>query len=614
MPSPPPTSDRNVPTPADQQAIALALFRLGRSNLSAHLAGQVCLSLLVASGSYLLLPRTTVLVWLIAMVLVAVYIGAVAWAFSPRRSDAQPVNVVVQRWRWANYSLVLLAGMGWGSVGFLLVPDAHLSNLLIMIAFAGALGYSAVSNAHHLGGFVASVLLASVMLISQLPGALGAAGGTVMAMVLLYLPMMIWAARNAHLMLIDAITLRLQNEALAQANAAIAARAEQANRDKSEFLAAASHDLRQPVHALLLLIEAYRQQEPSARQHPLVLAMAQAGQSIGQLFNSLMELSRLETGAEQAQPSDFALHDSIELLLGRHRMAAERRGLRLRLRLSAALRHATLHTDRVLFERVVGNLLSNAVRYTERGGVLLALRPQPGTTQWWLDVIDTGAGIAAADRARIFDPYVQLANRARERGAGLGLGLAIVHHACALLGLRVSVASRLGRGSRFRLTLPADTLRPQAAPPAPKLPSQTVVTPATWLRGRRLLLVDDDPLIQQGVRALLGGWGMDVRVAGQGDPMLLVHCTDAWAPDCVLSDFRLPGPLDGVAVLDLITQHCPHTVGLLLTGELAQTVAARAEEAGYLLLSKPVDAAVLAQTLAAVLERRTQARLTDQGT
>jgi len=246
------------------------------------------------------------------------------------------------------------------------------------------------------------------------------------------------------------------------------------------------------------------------------------------------------------------------------------------------------------------------VRYTAQGGVLLSLRRAHGGDGWWLEVWDTGMGIAPADQARIFDPYVQLGNRQRDRAAGLGLGLAIVRHACKLLGIDLTLRSRPGRGSCFRLHLPANLLvsAVSADPPKPTHAQHApLVNPSNWLNGRRLLLVDDDVMIQRAMQALLGSWGLEVRSASEGDVSVLAVCAD-WTPDCVLCDFRLPGPMDGVAMLDFLQERFPAMVGILQTGELAQTVQARAEEAGYMVLFKPVEAHILASTLAAVLDRR----------
>ncbi len=589
--------------PIDNTTVERELFTLGYRNLHVHIVGHIGLSLLVAAGTWKTAGAQRVTEWLTLMALVAMYLCAVLWLYRRQISRHTARRISLHRWRWVNYSLVSLAGVGWGGIGWLLVSDAIVNNLLVMTSFAGAIGYSSASNAHDLRGFTVSVAIATGFLLTQLSSAFGDQAWVMMGMVLLYFFIMNWVAYNAHHTLRDSIKLRLANEALAANNAEIAARAEQANRDKSEFLAAASHDLRQPVHALLLLIEAYRQQVPAAANHPLVQNIALAGQSIGSLFNALMELSRLESGTEQPVLATFDLPESMRRLLTRMHPEADRKALSLRLRCSRATRNALVHTDKLLFERLLGNLLANAVRYTGQGGVLLNLRKARGQTGLWLEVWDTGLGIAPADQARIFDPYVQLANRERDRTKGLGLGLAIVRHASELLGLDVCVCSTVGRGSRFRVHIPASLcVNAPREPDSPVTQQHTTIHPAYYLTGRRVLLVDDDPMILHAMQALMESWGVDLRCCTRGEAHDLQVCCSNWEPECVLCDFRLPGSLDGIAMLDLIQECHPQAVCILQTGELAQTVQARAEEAGYMVLFKPVDAAVLATTLNTVLK------------
>ncbi len=591
-------------------AIERELFLLGYRNLPVHALGHTGLSLLVATSAWFAAPHSRVLGWLGGMLGLALLFFGGIWAFRHQVDAAVMSPLSLRRWKTANLWMVTLPGAGWGCIGFLYVPEAQVNNLMVMTSFAGAMAYSAVANAYDLRGFIVSVVLATGILLSQIPSAFGDQALVVMGMSLLYLSVMAWVAHNAHATLIDSIQLRLANEILATKNAQNAARAEQANRDKSEFLAAASHDLRQPVHALLLLIEAYRLQVPSAANHPLVQNIALAGQSIGSLFNALMELSRLESGTEQPLLASFDLCESIGRLLTRMHPEADRKKLALRIRCSRQTKNTHVLTDKLLFERLLGNLLANAVRYTEHGGVLLSLRCAHGGNGLWVEVWDTGLGIAPNDQVRIFDPYVQIANRARDRTKGLGLGLAIVRHASELLGLGVSVHSSFERGSRFRVHLPTSVCTTQTLPALhPTEEHHTASPSAPHLTGRRVLLVDDDPMIQHAMQALLSSWGIDLRICSTGDVSALQVCSTDWVPECVLCDFRLPGAQDGIAMLDLIQDRYPHAVGILQTGELVQTVQARAEEAGYLVLFKPVDAAVLATTLNTVLSPYLQSRL-----
>jgi len=445
-------------------------------------------------------------------------------------------------------------------------------------------------------------------MVSQLPAVFGADATTITVMCVLYLIALVSVVRNTQKLMRASISLRLANAALAQTSAEQAARAEKANREKSEFLAAASHDLRQPVHALLLLVEAYRQQEPQAARHPLLVHIAAAGQSISDLFNSLMELSRLESGVEKPVMVQFDVSELIGRVLLRVRPHADRRGITLRKFEARGLDCAALCTDKVLLERILGNLLSNAIRYTPQGGVLLVVRCAHGGDGLWIEVWDTGVGIEDVDQARIFSPYVQIGNRERDRSKGLGLGLAIVHHAASLLGLEVTVKSQLSRGSRFRVHVPRRLCLSDKVDAESKFERAVLPTAVPQLAGRRVLLVDDDPMVLQAMQALLHTWNVDLRCATRGDDTVLAACGAEWAPECILCDFRMPGKLNGIELLDLILERIPDAVGILLTGEMVQAVQTQAEEAGYLVLYKPLNPAVLASTLSAVMNRRDRAR------
>src|SRR5690606_40201575 len=194
--------------------------------------------------------------------------------------------------------------------------------------------------------------------------------------------------------------------------------ADRANHDKSMFLAAASHDMRQPVHALLLLVTALHQRIRDAAQLELVTHIQKAGQAIGDLFNALMELSRLESGSERTQITDVFVHELVLQAVERYQPQARLKGLELSVRANAALERAVLRTDGVLLGRILDNLISNAIRYTARGRVLVSLRRRRPDVLW-LEVWDTGIGIAPEHRAGIFEPYFQVENRERDRSKGL---------------------------------------------------------------------------------------------------------------------------------------------------------------------------------------------------
>lgn len=594
---------------SDEVAVEHELFTLGHRNLVVTGFGQIGLSSLVALAAHENVSVATLQLWWLFMLVSGVVYWLEFWLFNSVAKMPEPDAKLLQKWRLHRRTLQFVVGLGWGSLGFLLVPDAPSHNVIVMTAFVGMLGYAGAANtANDFVGFVVSGIAIVAVMVSQLPAVFGADATTITIMCILYLVALISVVRNAQKLMRASIRLRLTNAVLARTSAEQAVRAEKANREKSEFLAAASHDLRQPVHALLLLVEAYRQQEPLAARHPLLGHIAAAGQSISDLFNSLMELSRLESGVEKPVMVAFDLPELIERVMLRVRPHADRRGIALRKFEALGLNCATLCTDKVLLERILGNLLSNAIRYTSQGGVLLGVRRAHGGDGLWIEIWDTGVGIADDDHARIFSPYVQIGNKERDRSKGLGLGLAIVHHAASLLGLNVTLKSQLGRGSRFRVHVPHRLCDTHKITPESTFERKALLAPAPQLAGRRVLLIDDDPMVLQAMQALLHTWQVDLRCATRGDDSVFAACSAEWTPECVLCDFRMPGELNGIELLDVILERVPEAVGILLTGEMVQSVQNQAEEAGYLVLFKPLDPAVLASTLSAVMNRRDRAR------
>jgi signal transduction histidine kinase/ActR/RegA family two-component response regulator len=606
--------------PVFEPEVEHALFLIGHRNLLGTGLGQIVLAGLVALATYDHADHVIRALWLGYLVLAGFGYFLLIRIFKTEVSESGPNVSGVKRWYRYRRTLQVISGIGWGFSCLLMQPGLGAHNVVVMTAFAGVVGYSAAGNsANDFLGFVFGAAIILLTFMWRLPAIFGAEASTVMVMCVLYVTSLTMVLRNTHNSLRKSIRLQLDNEALAANSAAQARRAEQANRDKSEFLAAASHDLRQPVHALLLLIEAYRQQVPAAMNHPLMKHMATAGRSINNLFNALMELSRLESGTEKLTMTEFDLRETLLDVLERSQPEAQAKGLHLRSKFASSLVCMRVCTDQLLLKRILGNLLSNAVRYTPHGGVLLALRRSHADSNvlfgdgLWIEVWDTGIGIAQDDQARIFNPYVQMANRERDRSKGLGLGLSIVRHACELIGLKVSVHSVPQRGTRFRIVLPGslivqrhvnrDVLNPATSH------ANSVVQGSAWLAGRRVLLIDDDPLVQLAMQAMLKVWRLDVRAATRGDESVLDACGADWEPECVLCDFRLPGTMNGIELLDFLQDKFPKSIGVLLTGEMLQTVQQDAEDAGYMLLSKPLDSAVLAFTLGALLERRHEERI-----
>ena len=342
------------------------------------------------------------------------------------------------------------------------------------------------------------------------------------------------------------------------------AKLEAASQSRARFLAAASHDLRQPLYALTLFSSALRAGETDPDKLTRVLHIEECVASLDHLFSELLDLSRLETGSVQAAMADVRLDEVFDEVSRNFRMLAESRGLRLIVRKT----DAWVRADRTMLTRILNNLVSNALRYTDEGGVLVGVRHQ-ATGQVRIDVWDTGHGIAPEHQTRVFEEFYQVSHEHAhpgERQRGLGLGLATVRKLAGLVGCRISLASTPERGTVVSLSLASGTPSVQAVmQESPDLPLD--------VSGLRVLVVDDEVSILEGLRALLAEWGCDIRAAE--DQAAALQAVAGWsrAPDLVISDLRLREGRSGVEVLRAVARHYgqdprrPTFARLLVTGE-----------------------------------------------
>ena len=367
---------------------------------------------------------------------------------------------------------------------------------------------------------------------------------------------------------IEQATLELAHKNMALEAASVA---------KARFLASASHDLRQPLYALTLFSSALAVDENDPVRLDRIAHIQECVAALDHLFSELLDLSRLETGAMQVEISEFPLDDVFEEVSRNFRMIAEQQDLRLILRTT----DLWVRSDRTMLARILNNLVSNALRYTHEGGVLIGARRRlNGTVR--IDVWDTGSGIAPEHRERVFDEFYRVDNpgcagRSGSQHRGLGLGLATVQRLAELLDTQVQLKSHAGHGSVFCFhvcEVPAQQVRTLQAEESP-----------LDVAGMRVLVIDDEPAILSGIRYLLRSWGCEVAIAEDRAQALEVIESLGVAPDLVISDLRLregESGLDVLAALDLYYQRdgiLPFP-RLLITGEtrsdrLREIVAAR---------------------------------------
>ncbi|HVZ45057.1 MAG TPA: response regulator [Ramlibacter sp.] len=362
--------------------------------------------------------------------------------------------------------------------------------------------------------------------------------------------------------------------------AAMKSDAERANAAKSRFMAAVSHDLRQPMHALTLFLENLKGTELPETSRQLVTRMESALHSTQLLLDSILVMSRLENGMIVPNFTSFDLQPVLDRIRLGFEGAAKRKGLRLHVRPSRAV----VFSDIGLLERILSNLVANALRYTDRGGVLVACRERGDTLQ--LEVWDTGVGIAAQHQAAIFDEFFRI-DRGNDHQGGIGLGLTIVRSCSALLDCTVRLRSEPGRGSRFWLRVPLRTQPAVAMPPlVPQMHDEDGARP---FPGLGVLLVDNDHDILQATCSVLQRWGCVVAKATSGQQAEALLEASGSAPDLVISDLRLDdGELGTDLVMRLRKQYGQKLPALLLSGDTSLQTAREVRRHGLKLLYKPL--------------------------
>lgn len=358
------------------------------------------------------------------------------------------------------------------------------------------------------------------------------------------------------------------------------AEAEQAALSRARFLAAASHDLRQPLHAMGLFIDGLLPTASSV-QRPAVLRLQEATDFMGVLLDDLLEISRLDAQVLTPAIGGVSLATLFDQLEAQHASSA----VAARVRLLWRDRGLAVRSDAALLLRIVGNLVSNAVRHTPaEGTVLVTARRRGGAVR--IEVRDNGTGIAPIHQARIFEEFYQVSNTERDRRQGFGLGLAICSRIAALLGTRITLRSALQAGSTFAIELPLASPR-EVMTMAPEPPASAA------LAGLHCLIVDDDPAILDGSRILLEQWGCQVESASTRAGALARLGAVGAHFDVVLCDLQLAHDEDGMEVIAAVRRLQPDALPVLVSGATGPEVLQRLRKGGVMLLTKPVAPAKL---------------------
>jgi signal transduction histidine kinase/CheY-like chemotaxis protein len=568
--------------------------RLLYVQLPVSITGSMMGGLLLAGVLWDVISHKTVIGWLACMTVNQ------AWrlVLHTRFRACAPAPADMEKWANLWTLGALISGLVWGAATFLFfVPGSHIHQGFLVVLVFGVTSAAVLLIGTYLPAFYAFVIPALVPIILR-----NVAEGEPAHLTLAFIAAVSTLAilsfgRRYNGVLVESLRNRFENEALARelsqragelerarASAERArADAEAANRSKTQFFAAASHDLRQPLHALGLFAAALSERVKDPQVVPVVNSINASVDALDSLFDALLDLSKIDAGAVQPNISDFALAPMLERLRIDFAPEAQERGLLLRVRPTAL----HLRSDALLVERILRNLIGNALRYTPSGRVLVAARRRGCGVV--LEVRDTGRGIAPREHERIFEEFYQSGTPERNSRKGLGLGLSIVRRLAQLLDAPVTLRSAPGCGSCFAVTLPHGR--------AP-IGARSAVVPATaaapGFASACIAVVEDEADVLEGLCLLLESWGARVIAAASSDALQERLAAEPHAPDLVIADYLLRGGSSGVEAIRAVRDRYRVQVAAIVV--TASTLPAHLDDAksiGAHVLLKPVMPAKL---------------------
>jgi len=498
--------------------------------------------------------------------------------FVHRFLTMQPPAVEAGRWAWWYTAGAAMAGITWGMLPWLFFASATAFHQYLTVLVLAAM-ISATSTVY--AAFLPAHVLAAITEIGPLSlwyFERGTRDDLIMgALLIVFIVTHLEITRRQGGVLAEAVHQRFRNLELLRVVDSKRREAEQANRAKTRFLAAASHDLRQPMHALALFSDSLKETLEFEEQLTLHERMEESIHATHELLDSLLDISRLDAGIIRKQIRVVDLPQLLEGLADRFRPQAQALGLALETEFSPC----RVRSDPVLLEDILHNLLSNALKYTLSGKVRLCCRREEKHAL--VEVADTGSGIPEPSRELIFEEFYQGGNPERDRSKGLGLGLPIVRRLCRLLGHELQLESREGIGSVFTLRLEATDAQAEAI--------EVWGLDGTDNMGLRILVIDDEPAILKGMQHLLQGWGCEVLVAESAEAAVGLLTGGRFHPQLIIADYRLREGRNGTEAIRMVqgVPGCEDAQGMIITGDTAPERLREAESAGNTLLHKPVS-------------------------
>jgi signal transduction histidine kinase/CheY-like chemotaxis protein len=535
------------------------------------------------------IDHLTLLVWATVVLMISAAEIQFGKAFFRRKLSLEETV------QWGHYySFISVAnGLAWGMACVLFfVSDSAALQVFLFTCMVGLATASIIQHSYWIESYYAFTvpMLALSGLRLYLEGGIAYQGLALLTLALLAI--VIQMAHESQKSVLAAIRLRFENLDLIERLSVEKEKAEIASSDKTRFLASASHDLRQPVHALTLFANALQSELVSMKGKTLLNNIERSIEAINQLLSSLLDISKLDANIVKANPEHFAIRNLFNQLDAEYAPQAHAKGLGWHVNNSDII----IYSDQALLEVMLRNLISNAVRYTQRGHVEVQCL-QHGE-QVRIEIIDTGIGIPDDQKKEIFREFYQVDNSERDRAKGLGLGLAIVERVASLLQHEIILESQSGKGSQFTIVLPAGKSMAVAAPTASPFVGQRDAN------GMIILVIEDELEVREGMQAVLEGWGCAVVLASSEDEALeKLH--GVASPHVIVADYRLRDGKTGVEAIERLRHCCGKDIpALVITGDTDPARLREAQASGHTLMHKPVQPAKLRSYLRGVQRRK----------
>lgn len=585
MPNPDINTD-SVSTMPEQQLQAERIKVLYKQ-VPSILISNLLIALLLTLFLYKFTNDILSLYWMIVVIILSVFRYIMLKRYNKQEQDEKEVIW----WGWFFVLTAFISGCIWGATSILFLQT---DSLVIMLFLLMTLTGITVGSSASLSNFAWSYYAFAIPTILPFAYVLASEGKTdfiiLSIMLTVFLLLQLIVAKKNQSTLDESIILRNEKTDLIQQLELKKEKAELANSAKTRFLAAASHDLRQPLHAMSLFLDILDERNQDPEQAMIVDKIKKSSLSLENLLESLLDISKLDAGIISVNKKSFSIQKLFDVLANEFKSIAIEKGLSIYFMPTSLC----LNSDVQNVERILRNLISNAIRYTEQGKILIGCRRHSDSVL--LSVYDTGVGIDKDKNEIIFEEFQQLDNPGRDRSKGLGLGLSIVNRLAELLNAKLSMQSIPGKGSVFSIELPRSSSNQVSQP--------DMVTVETYpkLAEKIIVIVEDEEEIRNALKLLLSGWGckvLELTSITDVKQKLQLSCK----PDMILADYRLQNHETGVNVIHAIYDYYQdnNIPAIIITGDTAPDRIKEVKESGFQLLHKPVAGGKLRALLNSVL-------------